>query len=198
LRGLPRWPMERRSRAVALGASLLLLIGVVSVIVAGATATHPARPPQVGGGADSDPGYAEQPGRPAPVVEMSRDRSPAAVTAPANPGQSAATVGSVLTAAYHTESSRLGGYRGSVTIINPSRDTVSGWTVVMTLAPLSLAGEAAGVQRTQHGQIVTFTPTTDTRLITPGGNVVFTFEVDGVGSPSGCTIDGKACSGIPE
>jgi endoglucanase len=191
--------MERRSRAVALGASLLLLIGVVSVIVAGATATHPARPPQVGGGADNDPGYAEQPGRPAPVGDVSRNRSPGAFTAPANPGESAATVGSVLTAAYHKESTHLGGYQGSVTVINPSRETVSGWTVVMTLAPLSLAvSDAGGVQHTQDGQTVIFTPTTDIRLIAPGGSIVFTFEVDGVGSPSGCTVDGKACSGIPE
>ena len=48
------------------------------------------------------------------------------------------------------------------------------------------------------GQDVTFTPIDSTRTVSPGAPVRVTFQVDGVGQPVSCVIDGTACVGLPE
>src|SRR5439155_9078411 len=66
LRAIPGWSAERRSRAVALGAILLLLIALVMVVVARVTVRHGVGAPQVGGGDDPVPGFAVVPGQTVP------------------------------------------------------------------------------------------------------------------------------------
>jgi uncharacterized protein YndB with AHSA1/START domain len=191
---------QRRYTAVVAAAGLLLAIGTVSLIVVGGTALYPARPPQVGGGPEAEPGLAELPGRPHPseVSQVSRIGGASAGGAGANAAANPVTVGSDLVASYRTESVRLGGYRSAVSVTNPSRTAAAGWTVVITLPVLNLTVRGtAGAEYRQEGRTVTFTPIADTKLVGPGASVLFTFEVDGVGSPTGCTVDGRPCAGIP-
>jgi endoglucanase len=108
-------------------------------------------------------------------------------------------VGSPLTAEYKTETVRLGGYRGVVTVTNPGQTPITGWTVVISLPVLNLTvRDPAGAEYHQTGQSVTFTPSADTRVVRPGAGVLFSFEVDGVGKPTACAIDGRPCSGISD
>jgi uncharacterized protein YndB with AHSA1/START domain len=193
---------SRRVRAAAAGAGLLVTVGLVSLIVAGATALHPAAPPQIGDGPAGDPGYAELPGRkrPTELVPPSRSSAAAASVEPVSvaASMSVSPAMSPLTAVYRTEVLRLGGYRGLVTITNPSDEAVNGWTVVVTLQVLSLTVRSAtGAQYKQDARTVTFTPKSDTQVVPARGSVRFTFEVNGVFFPTSCTVDGRACTGIP-
>jgi uncharacterized protein YndB with AHSA1/START domain len=202
-------PIARRGRAVALAAALLLVVGLVTLIVAGATARHPAAPPQTGNPPEGDSGYAELPGRKRPTptgsVSTTTRSSPSAISPPLGPPLASTSLTasptpvSGPTAAYHTESLRLGGYRGQITLTNPGTAPVTGWTVVVTVPQvlaLTLVRGATGAEYRQQGNTVTFTAKPDTRVVPPGGSVRFTFDVDGVSFPSACTVDGRPCSGI--
>ena len=196
-----------RTRAVAVGAALLLAIALILAIVAAATIMHPAADPQVGGGPDGPAGYAELPGRPALSTSPGASRSQS--TAPVALGGSAAPTAragaAVLTAAYRQETAHLGGYTGRVTVTNPGPAPADGWTVVMAIpmaVSLPILGSnvrtLTGATHKQDGETVTFTPTGETRLVHPGSSVTFTFEVDGVAKPTACAVDGRPCSGIGE
>jgi uncharacterized protein YndB with AHSA1/START domain len=198
-----RAPVEnRRGHAVVVGAGLLLVIGLVSVIVAAATTLYPAGPPRVGGGPDTEPGYAELPGRPH-TSDSAASRTAATESVPGGAAAVASTgpvtVGSPLTAEYRTETVRLGGYRGVVKVTNPGPTLVTGWTVVISLPVLNLTiRDTPGAEHKQTGRSVTFTPTADTRQVSSGASVLFAFEVSGVGRPVACAVDGRPCSGVPE
>lgn len=197
-----------RGRAVLTAAGLLLSIGFVCFIVLAATALHPPAAPQVGGGgAEVDPGYLEMPGRRRQSVAPP-SRMPASTLATVTAALSAApppdrspdvAPEGLLRATYRTESARLGGYRGAVTIDNSGGVPVQGWTVVIMLPLLSLTiSEATGAEYRQDGGTVAFTPTADTQRVGPGERVLFTFEVNGVGSPTGCSVEGAPCDGMPD
>jgi len=181
-----------RNRAIAVGAGLVLVIGVTSLIVVGSTIRHPAGPPQVGGSTDSpEPTFTQAPASTAP---RSAPASRAGSGAPSASGFSGpATVGSPLTAVYRIEA-RLGGYRGTVTITNPTATVISDWRVEIRVPLLATVREAIGAEFTQTGQVVVFTPKSDSRYVQPRDTVSFTLEVDGVGESTECTIDGKPCS----
>jgi hypothetical protein len=195
-----------RTRAVAVGAALLLAIALILAIVAAATIMHPAAEPQVGNGPEGPAGYAELPGRPPLAASASASRSGS--TAPDPLGASAATApagAASLTAAYQQESAHLGGYTARVTVANPGPVPAEGWIVVMSIpmaVSLPILGSTvrtiSGASHKQDANTVTFTPTGDTRRVPPGASVSFTFEVDGVAKPVACTVDGRACSGIGE
>jgi len=194
-----------RTRAVAVGAALLLAIALILAIVAAATIMHPAADPQVGGGPEGPAGYAELPGRPALSASLSASRSQS--TAPVALGASAAPTapagGAALTAAYRQEAAHLGGYTGRVTLTNPGPAPADGWAVVMSIpmaVSLPILGSnvrtVSGASHKQNGETVTFTPTGETRQVPPGSSVTFTFEVDGVAKPTACAVDGRPCTGI--
>jgi uncharacterized protein YndB with AHSA1/START domain len=201
-----RRPEDTRARAVAVGAALLLALALILAIVAAATIMHPAADPQVGGGPDGPAGYAELPGRPPLSASPSESRSVS--TAPGTLGGSAvpaAPGAAPLAAVYEQEAAHLGGYTGRVTLTNAGQIPLDGWTVVMTIpmaVSLPILGSnvrtLTGAVHRQDGDIVTFTPTNDTRLVGPGASVSFTFEVDGLAKPTACTVDGRRCSGIGE
>jgi uncharacterized protein YndB with AHSA1/START domain len=194
-----------RARSVAIGAALMLVLAVVLAIVAAATIMIPASDPRVGDGFEGRSGYAELPGR--PVASASPGTSRTASTAPApGGGLSASAAGrAALAAAYAEEGLRIGGYRGKVTLTNPGPAPVSGWTVVVTLretVTLPLIGTVVrspvGAEARQEGSTVTFTPVAATKDVNAGAAVTFTFEVDGVGKPATCTVDGERCAGVGE
>ena len=211
LRPGPEWTPERRSRAAAISATLLLVFAVSAVIAARMVPSPPrAAPPQVGGAAQPPPGFALAPavpgdtgaGRLASASPLATPSATAAVpttdpttSASATP---AATAGSGLSGGYRTASTWIGGYRGEVTVNNSGEAQASGWTVSITLPLLGLAVRTAqGAEFRQSGRTVVFTPTADTRTVGPRGSVRFEFTVDGVGEPTGCTLDGRTCAGLP-
>jgi endoglucanase len=103
-----------------------------------------------------------------------------------------------LAAAYRTVSTWIGGYQGEVTISNPGQVASGAWTVAITLPLLGLTVNGAqGADYRQSGRITTFTPTATTGAISPGSSVRFAFSVNGVGQPTGCSVDGRACTGLP-
>jgi Cellulose binding domain len=200
LRSVPGWSAERRSRAVALGALLLLLIALVMVLVARFTVRADSAPPQVGGGADQHgPGFAVVPGqtgRPPATASVPGASALPPVGTPAT--ASAAAGASPLTAAYRTTDRWVGGYRGEITVANPGTRAVDGWTVTVTLPLLGIVVDSVhGAQSRQTGKTVTFTPVDAARAVPPGAAVTFDFAVNGVGQPTGCTVDARACAGVP-
>ncbi len=93
----------------------------------------------------------------------------------------------------------MSGYDASITIANPGGPPVDDWTVTVTLPVLDLRiRNVDGAVYATTGQDVTFTPVDSTRTVTPGAPVQLTFQVDGVGKPVSCAIDGRLCVGLPE
>ncbi|GIJ51024.1 hypothetical protein Val02_79100 [Virgisporangium aliadipatigenens] len=195
---------DARGRHVAVGAGLLLVIALVSLIVVAATLSYPPGSPLIGpGNGQGHDGYAELPGGTRPPASAGASRGGSASGQPAEPSgvlptaSGGAHLGPNLTAVYRTETVRLGGYRGAVTISNPGGQPVEGWTVVLTLPVLNLTiRKTAGAQMKQDGDRFVFTPSPDTRLVGPGRTALFTYEADGVGKPTACTVNGQACGGI--
>ncbi len=195
---------ERRSQAVAAAAALLLLLAMVALVVGHATTAHRPRAPQTGGGggepldamAPAPPmSTAGDPGHVAPPLAVAASETP---STPA-PAASSPAIGSVLVATYKTERTRLSGYDASITIANPSGSSVDSWSVTLTLPVLDLrVRNVDGAVATATGQDVTFTPIDSTRTVQPGAPVQLTFQVDGLGRPVSCAIDGKACVGLSE
>jgi hypothetical protein len=210
LRPGPEWTPERRSRAAAVSAALLLVFAVSAVIAARMATPPHAGTPQVGGAAEPPPGFGLAPavpgdagaGRLSSASQLPSQSATVPVqTADPTAPASVAPVGSVppgLSAGYRTASNWIGGYRGEVTIDNAGSTEASGWTVAVTLPLLGLAvSTAQGAEFRQSGRVVTFTPTGDTRTVSPRGTVRFQFTVNGVGEPTGCTLDGQTCTGLP-
>jgi uncharacterized protein YndB with AHSA1/START domain len=184
LRSVPGWSAERRSRAVAVGALLLLLIALVMVLVARFTVRTASAPPQVGGADQHGPGFAVVPGQTGPPPATASVPGASAVPwAGPSAGPSAAAGTSLLTATYRTTDRWVGGSRGEVAVANPGTRAVGGWTVTITLPR-------------QTGKTVTFTPVDGAAPVPPGGSVTFDFAVNGVGPPIGCTVDAHACAGL--
>jgi endoglucanase len=111
----------------------------------------------------------------------------------------AQAVDPTLSAAYRTESTRVSGYDASITIKNVTGQPVKEWTVIVTLPLLDVGvHDVAGAVPTENGNQVTFTPVDETRTVPAGSTVRLTFQVDGLGKPTACAVDGRPCSGVPE
>jgi uncharacterized protein YndB with AHSA1/START domain len=207
---VPRSP-ERRSQAVAAGAAALLLLAMVALLVGRATEVQPPDPPQVGGAAP--PPF--QASLPAPATARATSPAatgPTAATGSAAPSAAApsasgsATTRSALTpakptlsASYETEEVRLSSYAGAITIHNPTGRTIQDWTIKITLPPLDLrVRDVEGATATTVHNEVTLTPVAATRELGVGASVKVRFQVDGLGQPTACSIDGQPCEGIPE
>jgi hypothetical protein len=207
---VPRSP-ERRSQAVAAGAAALLLLAMVALLVGRATVSSPPDPPQIGG--EAPPPI--QASLPAPATAQAA--SPAAVgpsatgsaappsTAAPSASSSAATrsglnpAPTTLTASYETEDVRLSGYAGAITIHNSTGRAIQNWTIKITLPPLDLrVRDVEGATATTDRNEVTFTPVAATRELGAGASDKVMFQVDGLGRPTACSIDGQPCDGIPE
>lgn len=96
----------------------------------------------------------------------------------------------------------LVGYRATVTVTNPGATAVRGWRVTVTLPRKTLTvAEVSGAVAKQDGTTWTFTPAESTTTVPPGGSIQVSFRVGGAtladAAPTGCTIDGRACQGLP-
>jgi hypothetical protein len=189
-----------RGQAVAALAAILLLLAMIAILVGYTTIRHPAHAPQTGGGADA-PLDATAPGAPLPTAGDPGHPSSLPVVAAVSPSTvvngSPAPV--ALVATYKTERKRLSGYDASITIANPGGAPVDDWSVTVKLPVLDLRiRNVDGAVYATTGQDVTFTPVDTTRTVTPGAPVHLTFQVDGIGKPVACAIDGQKCVGLPE
>jgi hypothetical protein len=130
--------------------------------------------------------------------------SPGAGPVPASPTPESATTAPVAAADLRATYARaantgllgLGGYRGEVTIRNEGAGAARDWEVTLSLpAGLEVSG-ASGAEFAQDGALVIFTPEDGAGAVSPGGSVVFTFDVPGLlaGEPTGCAIDGRPCA----
>jgi len=133
---------------------------------------------------------------PNPDDPSSPGPSGSATPAPTRSGVAGAPAAVALRARYQT----IGtvdplGYQGEVTITNPGRSAVTGWTVTLTLPPGEVVSGASGVHFRQNGATVTFTPIGRGRFVPVQGTVRFTFTVNpGAGGPPvGCAIDDHRC-----
>ncbi|MEN3309845.1 MAG: hypothetical protein V7603_6047 [Micromonosporaceae bacterium] len=211
LRGPGRWRMIATGAAVVGMLALAVVVLVVGLngdgtrrqaqplppIDGGAGVASPPGPDVTSGGVTSGPGPTGQPGA-VPAGSPPHATKPVVPGAPIPPTDSPiATADTRLAASYQTTKvSGAGAYTGRITISAYGSGTVSGWTVVVTLADASTVKTASGASYTQSGQTVTFTPNGDAE-VSAGRPVSFTFRVNkkngGIQQPLTCSIDGQRC-----
>ncbi|MFI8187318.1 cellulose binding domain-containing protein [Streptomyces sp. NPDC085946] len=98
-------------------------------------------------------------------------------------------------AAYTRTSSWSTGYTAQYVVTNDSGQAKRDWTLVFELPSGAKLGSLWNGEAGVSGQRVTVTPPKwDTDGLAAGESVTVGFVVDGTGDPSGCRIDGAACS----
>jgi hypothetical protein len=98
-------------------------------------------------------------------------------------------------------SASLTSYRATLTVTNPGQEVVSSWTVIITLPRETLTlSNVEGATAGRNSTTWTIVPTADTTSVTAGGSVSVSFQVNGAAvfdaTPTACTIDGQACTGL--
>ncbi|MGI5520172.1 cellulose binding domain-containing protein [Micromonospora sp. CA-259024] len=152
-----------------------------------------ARPAATSPAASAPP--AATPATPAtPTPEPSTTPSPTPTTA--SPTLTA------LRADFAIADNALLSYGAAVTISNPGPVPVPQWKLAVTLPRESLrVSSVEGAQVSQDGAVWTFVPVEGAGQVPGNASVRVTFRVNGstVGStPKACTIDGTACTGLPD
>lgn len=99
------------------------------------------------------------------------------------------------TATFAKTSSWDSGYQGQYTITNGGTTAVSGWTVEFDLPSGTSAGTYWDALMTQSGSHYTFKNRDYNGSIAPGASASFGFVASGTGTPSGCKVNGAACTG---
>ncbi|MGY0005495.1 cellulose binding domain-containing protein, partial [Micromonospora sp. I033] len=102
---------------------------------------------------------------------------------------------------FAVEESALLSYGAAVTISNPGPAAAADWTLVVVLPRESLqVTSVTGARTSRDGARWTFVPDGDTGRVPGGGTARVTFRVNGAAisaTPTACTIDGVACTGLP-
>ncbi|MDG4758468.1 cellulose binding domain-containing protein [Micromonospora sp. WMMD710] len=131
--------------------------------------------------------------------------APTAGAATTGPSPSAATTApspGALGAEFAIADTALLSYGASVTISNPGQVPVPQWKLAVTLPRKSLrVSEVEGARAVQDGAVWTFVPDGSVGLVPGGASVRVTFRVNGApvgAAPTACTIDGAACTGLPD
>ncbi|MCW3841895.1 cellulose binding domain-containing protein [Micromonospora yasonensis] len=131
---------------------------------------------------------------PAGPAPPSVSASPPATTTPSRPPE--------LRARFAVETSALLSYGAAVTISNPGSDRVPDWALVIVLPRESLrVTSVSGARASQDGPTWTFLPDGSSGTVPGRGSVRVTFRVSGPAinaTPTACTIDGAACTGLPD
>jgi hypothetical protein len=99
------------------------------------------------------------------------------------------------TATFVKTSSWDSGYQGQYTITNGGAATLNGWTVEFDLPSGTSAGTYWDALLTQTGSHYAFKNRDYNGSLAPGASASFGFVVSGTGSPSGCKLNGAACTG---
>ncbi|WP_192579903.1 cellulose binding domain-containing protein [Micromonospora sp. AMSO31t] len=107
-----------------------------------------------------------------------------------------------LGAAFAVEENALLSYGAAVTIDNPGPAPAPTWALVVVLPRESLrVTSVTGARASRDGATWTFVPEGDASRVPGHGTVRVTFRVDGAAisaTPTACTIDGAACTGLPD
>ncbi|MET8353144.1 cellulose binding domain-containing protein [Micromonospora sp. NPDC005206] len=119
--------------------------------------------------------------------------APTPVTAPPTPA--------ALRADFAIAENALLSYGAAVTISNPGEAPVARWKLAITLPRESLrVSSVEGATASQDGAVWTFVPDGSAGQVPGSPSVRVTFRVNGssIGStPTACTIDEVACTGLP-
>jgi chitinase len=99
------------------------------------------------------------------------------------------------TATFAKTSTWDNGYQGQYTITNNGTAATNGWTVEFDLPAGTSAGTYWDATLTQTGSHYAFKNRDYNGSIAPGASAVFGFVVSGGGAPSGCKLNGAACTG---
>ncbi|SCF35182.1 Cellulose binding domain-containing protein [Micromonospora purpureochromogenes] len=211
---------SRRTR-VLLAASLVVLVATAASVVL--VLRTPERlapvaldpPPDVALPTDPAVGGPDPQARPAASSPAAARRTTAAAgppvaaaappaTAPSarTPSAAGSSSPAALRAAFAIEERALFSYGADVTISNAGRTRVTNWTLVITLPRESLeVSSVTGARATREGAIWTFVPDGTTAEVAAESSVQVTFRVSGApisSTPTACTIDGAACTGLPD
>ncbi|GAA0916024.1 cellulose binding domain-containing protein [Virgisporangium aurantiacum] len=114
----------------------------------------------------------------------------AAVAATSPSTKAAAT----LTATFHKDSDWGTGYQATYTIRNTGTAPATGWQVAFALPATATLGTFWDAAVTTSGRVSTARDKGYNATIPAGGSTAFGFVVAGSGDPTGCTVNGTACS----
>lgn len=201
-----------RLAGVAIVASLGVLLATAYSVVAVLRTPERLTPVAVGpapAGAPvtGTPGEQPEPATAGPRTSApagTRAASPVARPSPGTPSASTAApfAPAALRAEFAVEDNALLSYGAAVTITNPGTAGVPGWTLVIVLPRESLqVGSVSGARASRNGATWTFTPEGETGTVPGRGSVRVTFRVNGAAisaTPEACTINGAACTGLPD
>ncbi|WP_406070486.1 cellulose binding domain-containing protein [Micromonospora sp. NBC_01638] len=138
---------------------------------------------------------------PAPPPATSVPPTVGASARPTPAGSTASTSPAALNADFAITDNALLSYGAAVTISNLGPVSAPQWTLVVTLSRESLRVSAVeGARASQDGAVWTFVPDGSAGQVPGNASVRVTFRVNGslAGSaPEACTIDGAACTGLP-
>ncbi|MFC9284818.1 cellulose binding domain-containing protein [Streptomyces collinus] len=108
-----------------------------------------------------------------------------------------ATAAGSPTASFSTTSTWDGGYQGAYTVTNGGGTALSGWTVEFDLPSGTSVGSYWDALMTRSGDHYTFRNREYNGSLPPGASTGFGWVSSGTGVPSGCRVDGAACTGGP-
>lgn len=98
-----------------------------------------------------------------------------------------------LTAAFSAQNWGTG-YEAKYTVANPTKSTISGWKVTFALPGSATMGSFWEAVITKSGDKYVAASKDYNAALAPGASTTFGFIVTGSGVPTGCTINGAACS----
>jgi hypothetical protein len=92
-------------------------------------------------------------------------------------------------------------YRATVTVTNPGQVAASSWTVAITLPRETLTlSNVEGATVSRNAATWTIVPAASAASVAGGGSVSVSFQVNGAAvfdaTPTACTINGQACTGL--
>jgi chitinase len=99
------------------------------------------------------------------------------------------------TATFAKTSTWDSGYQGQYTITNNGTAAISAWTVEFDLPSGTTAGTYWDATLTQTGSHYAFKNREYNGSLAPGASAVFGFVVAGTAAPTGCELNGAACTG---
>ncbi|WP_157743329.1 cellulose binding domain-containing protein [Micromonospora coriariae] len=151
-------------------------------------------------------------GQARPAATSPRPVHPSATAAPPTPGPSSSAPApssaaapptpAALRADFAIAENALLSYGAAVTISNPGEVPVARWKLTVTLPRESLrVSSVEGATASQDGAAWTFVPDGSAAQVPGSASVRVTFRVNGssIGStPTACTIDEAACTGLPD
>ncbi|MEU1685497.1 cellulose binding domain-containing protein [Micromonospora sp. NPDC005707] len=202
--------------AASLGVLLATAYSIVTVlrtperltpVAVGPAGSVPATDPVATGTPEEQPEPSDATARTAtPPVTTAAPGAPAPPAALPSTGASTATTPAPpppvpLGAAFAVEENALLSYGAAVTIGNPGPAPAPAWTLVVVLPRESLrVTSVTGARASRDGATWTFVPEGDAGRVPGHGTVRVTFRVSGAAisaTPTACTIDGAACTGLP-